>query len=121
MDVIVKNIDPMIEEEVLVSDGNTEFVVFANVCPYPLEIGKTYSVELNLVFLDELNYEELTELDENIERIDNSFGYRIVGFLDKGVLFALGIPFVCDDLDGMSYLYGKWIGLDVDRISAEFR
>jgi len=120
IELTVKALNPLIEEEVLVSNGKSDFIVFANICPYKIEVGKKYRVNLNLVFLDDLKFDEIDEPIEKIERIDEGFSYRLAGKL-QGESFCLkDIEFECDDFEGMEYLNGKWIEVEVDRISAEF-
>lgn len=117
----VKKIDISIEEEVIVSDGSTDLVVFANVCPYPIEVGRTYPVSLSLVFLDELTFQELSVEDEFIERVGDGFSHVLAGKLENERFYSKGFEFECDDFEGMDYLNGKFIKVEVDRISAEFK
>lgn len=110
-----------IEEEVLLSFGNKELYCFISESPYSLVEGKLYLVELNLSFLDDEFLNMATEKKITIERVDNSFAYRITGVISDGKLIADGFVFQ-DEIFAQEYAYleSNFVSLTSDRISVSF-
>jgi hypothetical protein len=108
-----------IEEEVVVVVGQHELTCFANVCPYHIKAGDTYSVSLSLWAVDGLEL-CVTTGEKAIARIGSGFKYGVTGVLHKAMLDA-GIQFV-DDLFAQEYAYlsGSTVFVEVDRIEVAF-
>lgn len=118
--VKVLRLDPLIEEEVRLLVNGVEITAFLGACPYVVEEGKTYPATLRLVFLNELNFMQLSEAKETLDRVDETFSYSISGCFTHGKLLSQGIQFSADDLEGMDYLEGSYIHVTADRINASF-
>lgn len=56
---LVKRLDPQIEEEVTLEIEGIEFTGFSFICPYKIEVGKSYSVSLGFTILNELIIHEI--------------------------------------------------------------
>ncbi|KAB2495191.1 hypothetical protein F8155_04100 [Priestia endophytica] len=117
----VKALNPHIEEEVVLEIEGVTFTGFAFVCPYIIEVGKTYPVLLSFTVLDELIINEVEKNIEELERVDTSYQYYIRGTIQGNVINA-GLMFT-DDEDYFyeyAHLQGKTVEIKADRISVEF-
>ncbi|MEK5104925.1 hypothetical protein MKX83_23565 [Cytobacillus sp. FSL M8-0252] len=118
---LVKRLDPLIEEEVTIEIEGVEFTGFAFICPYKIEIGKSYPVSMGFTILNELIIHTIQEKKKEIERIGLSYDYYIRGLLHEDTIDA-GLVFTDDDEYFSDYpeLMNKYIEIKVDRISIEF-
>lgn len=118
---LVKRLDPHIEEEVTMEIEGREFTGFAFICPYKIELGKSYPVSIGFTILDELMIRELQGEKREIERIGLSYGYYIRGLLQEDTIDA-GIVFTDENELFSEYpeMNRKHVELKVDRINIEF-
>ncbi|KEO85107.1 hypothetical protein [Tumebacillus flagellatus] len=118
---LVKRLDPHVEEEVTVEIEGVEFTGFAFICPYEIEVGQKYPVSIGFTILDEFKVREIYENEKELERLDQGFGYCIRGLLDENSINA-GIIILDEDEYFADYpdLIGKYVEMEVDRISIEF-
>jgi hypothetical protein len=118
---LVKDLNPLIEEEVTLEVEGIEFTGFASICPYSIEIGKKYPVLIGFTILDELNIREMKEDKKELERIGLNYNYYIRGSLQEDSIDA-GIVLVDEDEYFSEYpeLRERNVEIKVDRISIEF-
>jgi hypothetical protein len=123
--VLIKKVNPCIDEEVTIEVNEFELICFAPFGIPALEVGKKYKADIGITVLDDLDMKEVKECMNGFNQIDNSFAYYIRGkfdlesrTLDAGIL----IKFDEDefDLHDSSYLDGKNVEIRVDRIKIEF-
>ena len=76
---LVKRLDPQIEEEVIIEIEGIEFTGFAFICPYKIEVGKSYPVSIGFTILNELMICEIQGEKKEIERIGLGYEYYIRG------------------------------------------
>ncbi len=69
---LVKRLDPQIEEEVIIEIEGIEFTGFAFICPYKIEVGKSYPVSIGFTILNELMIREIQGEKKEIEWIVNT-------------------------------------------------
>jgi hypothetical protein len=119
----VLRLDDDIEEQVRLLIGVTELTCFASVCPYPIEEGASYPVELCLTVFDDYAITEQPEDSaESIVRVDDGFAHVVQGVLRNGCLESSGLSFKDEVLaSDFGYLDGMVVSLKVDRIDAEFQ
>ncbi|PAD34805.1 hypothetical protein [Terribacillus saccharophilus] len=117
----VKKLDANIEEEVTLEVNNIEFTAFAFICPYKIELEKSYPVLIGFTILDDLLIREYKDNKKDIERIDTGYEYYLRGLLQRDSVDA-GIVINDEDEYFSEYpeLIGKNVELKVDRISVEF-
>lgn len=118
---LVKRLDPQIEEEVTIEIEGIEFTGFAFICPYKIEVGKSYPVSIGFTILNELMIREIQGEKKEIERIGLGYEYYIRGLLHEDKIDA-GLVFTDDDEYFSDYpeLMDKYTEIKVDRISIEF-
>ena len=118
---LVKRLDPQIEEEVTIEIEGIEFTGFAFICPYKIEVGKSYPVSIGFTILNELIIREIQGEKKEIERIGLGYEYYIRGLLHEDKVDAV-LDFTDDDEYFSEYpeLIDKYIEIKVDRISIEF-
>lgn len=118
---LVKRLDPQIEEEVTIEIDGIEFTGFSFVCPYKIEVGKSYPVSLGFTVLDELIIREIQGEKKELERIGLGYEYYIRGLLHEDKIDA-GLVFTDNDEYFSDYpeLMDKYTEIKVDRISIEF-
>ncbi|BAC15318.1 hypothetical protein ACFQ4N_15905 [Oceanobacillus iheyensis] len=118
---LVKRLNSQIEEEVTLEIKGIEFTGFAFICPYEIELGKTYPVSVGFTILDELIISETKVEKKELERIGFGYEYYIRGLLQKDSIDA-GIIFNDEDEYFSDYpeLIGKYVEMKIDRISVEF-
>ncbi|MFB1052228.1 hypothetical protein [Paraliobacillus sp. JSM ZJ581] len=118
---LVKRLDPQIEEEVIIEIEGIEFTGFAFICPYKIEVGKSYPVLIGFTILNELMIREIQGEKKEIERIGLGYEYYIRGLLHEDKIDA-GLVFTDEDEYFLDYheLMDKYIEIKVDRISIEF-
>lgn len=118
----IKRLSDDVEEEVVLRINGVELTCFATVCPYKIEEGASYQVELTAqAFNDYLVNELGEEASPSIVQVGNSFSHIITGRLNDNRLDAGGIVFEDDMLlSDFGYLEGKIISWRVGRIDAEF-
>jgi hypothetical protein len=117
----IKRLSDDVEEVVLRING-VELTCFTTACPYKIEEGVSYQVELTAqVFNEYLVSEIAEEASPSIVQIGDSFFHVITGRLSGNRLNASGIVFEDDVLlHDFGYFEGKMIAWKVDRIDAEF-
>ena len=118
---LVKRLDPQIEEEVTIEIEGIEFTGFSFICPYKIELGKSYPVSIGFTILNELMIREIQGEKKEIERIGLGYEYYIRGLLHGDKIDA-GLIFTDDDEYFSDYpeLIDKFTEIKVDRISIEF-
>jgi hypothetical protein len=118
----VLHLDEDVEEEVVLQVGGVELTCFACVCPYAIEVGLSYMVELHpVVFGDYVVTELIGDTAPAVARVGNSFTYVITGQLSGGSLECGGLIFEDEVLQrDFGDLDGKTIAMTVDRIDVEF-
>ncbi|WP_289396083.1 hypothetical protein [Bacillus sp. DX1.1] len=117
---LVKEIDPYIEEEVIVKIQDIELTCFANICPYEIKLREIYPTELSLWFLDYYEIDIQDGQEKQAIKLDDSFKYELKGLLTSDGILDIGIPIEDEILEDYEHLYGKYIKLIVDRINIEF-
>jgi hypothetical protein len=93
---LVKRLDPQIEEEVTIEIGDIEFTVFSFICPYEIEVGKSYPVSIGFTILDELMIREIQGERKELERIGLGYEYYVRGFLREDTI-DVGIVLTDED------------------------
>ena len=117
----VIKLDQSIEEEVLLDIDGILITCFICLCPYKLEEGKMYPVELSFVFLDDEIFKEIDDEKYGLRKIDDGFKYKLTGKVENHALdVGHGIRIEDEMFDEYTYLDGRFIELLVDRISVEF-
>jgi hypothetical protein len=119
----VVSLSDLIEEEVVLELCCSEEVTcFASYCPFSIEEGQAYLVELNLFSIDGFDlHEEEDRGFPPFSRVDSGFSYVVRGALNGGVLNAGGVLFDEERfLVDFEYLNGKYVSVRVDRINACF-
>ena len=118
----VLRVDGDIEEEVMLRVAGIELTCFASVCPYKIETGLSYPVELRLVMFDDYAITELPdETPSSVARVGTSFAYVVTGKLNDSCLESGSLFFEDEVLQrDFSYLEGKMIAIKVDRMDVEF-
>ncbi len=118
----IKRLSDDVEEEVVLRINGVELTCFATVCPYKIEEGASYQVELTAQVFNEYLVSELDEeASPSIVQIGDSFSHVITGRLSGNRLDVGDIVFEDDVLlSDFGYLEGKMIAWKVDRIDAEF-
>lgn len=119
---LVLRVDEVIEEEVMLRFANHELTCFASVCPYPIDVGSSYPVELHpLVFADYSVTELADDTQPSVTRVNTGFSYVVTGKLSGNNLESSGLVFEDEVLQrDFSYLDGKMIAMRVDRMDVEF-
>ncbi|WP_275905151.1 hypothetical protein, partial [[Eubacterium] hominis] len=105
---IVKELNDNIEEEAIISINNIDFTTFIAFTPYKIKIGEEYPVDITL-FGDILNITESLDKKIEINRMGETFGYIIHGYLFENG--KLDIGFIIEDNElfyDYPYLYGKY-------------
>ena len=117
---IVKELNDNIEEEAIISINNIDFTTFIAFTHYKIKIGEEYPVDITL-FGDILNITESLDKKIEINRMGETFGYIIHGYLFENG--KLDIGFIIEDNElfyDYPYLYGKYVTFEVNRIDSEF-
>ncbi len=117
---LISKLSEDIEEEVTIKIDNVEFVAFANILPYELEIGKSYEVLVGITILDDFEIHEINFESKEIMSIDNTFKYLIRGFVKESGIIDAGIIIEDEIFKEYQYLIGRYIEVEVDRINVEF-
>jgi hypothetical protein len=113
-------LDEDVEEHVVLSIQGIQLVCFAGVCPYRLQEGASYPVELRLTVLDDYEVTEAEQPSPGFTRMGDGFGYHVRGKLHDDTIDA-GIVFQDDVLlSDYGFLEGKYVSMKVDRIDVEF-
>jgi hypothetical protein len=119
----VVELNPQIEEEVLLEIKEFRIFAFVNIYPFEINIGREYQIYLELTILDEISINKINYENKNIQQIDNTFSYCITGILDidkatidAGIILEIDRDFLFD----YGYLHGHYVQLVVDRMTVEF-
>lgn len=116
----LKRTSEIIEEEVVLQVSDIEFVGFANIIPYEINVGDEYEVSLGITILDDFSISESISKTKEIEHINDGFEYLIRGKLKEGGKIDAGIILENELLEEYKYLLGKYVEIKADRISVEF-
>lgn len=119
---LVLRVDDDIEEEVRIRIGDIELACFAGVCPYNIEAGLSYPVELRPVVFGDYSVTELLDgTPASIDRVGTGFAYIITGRLSGSCLESVELVIEDDVLQrDFGYLEGKIIAMKIDRMDVEF-
>lgn len=113
--------DPCIEEKVILEINGMKIIGFSNICPYNIEEGHTYPIEISLTILDDPEITEESGNKYGAEQINNSFQYILFGKVkDNKIDIGNNIKIEDDIFEEASYLNGLFIKIKVDRLAIEF-
>ncbi|WP_197737413.1 hypothetical protein [Methylomonas rhizoryzae] len=121
-EALVLCVDEDIEEEVMLRIDDIELAGFASVCPYNIEVGLSYPVELHPVVFDDYSVNALPDGTlPSIDRVGTGFAYVITGKLSGSCLESGGLVIEDEMLQrNFSYLEGKMVAMKIDRMDVEF-
>ena len=109
-----------IEEDVTLLIEGTTVKCFISYCPYELEVGKTYDVELTLNLSDNYEIERTETIQTLAEHTNRGYSYILYGDLRNDILMT----FTSIDVEGIHYDHPEcndhFIKLKVERIDASF-
>ena len=110
-----------VDEDVTLLVEGTVINCFVSYCPYEIEVGKTYDMELTLNLSDDYEIERVQERETLAEKIDRSYCYFLYGHLHNDI-FLTFTPLSDEDIH---YEHPEcnehFIKLKVQRIDASFR
>ncbi len=114
-------LDNLIEEKVVMEINGLEIVGFTSICPYLIEPGKLYPINIGLTILDDPEIVQINESKYELKRIDETFGYFLYGKVYGDVIdIGNNIKIQDDIFNENSYLDGQFIRMKVDRLAIEF-
>ncbi|WP_085638249.1 MULTISPECIES: hypothetical protein [unclassified Pseudomonas] len=117
---VIIEIDPVVEEAVLIFVEGYTVRCFAGSCPIALEVGQTYDVELEMVLPDEGGVSAADCEKKKIEMKGSGFSCELSGRLD-GAVFRSFVDFSDQDIHyEHPDLNGLCIKVSVERIDASF-
>lgn len=109
-----------IEEDVTLLIEGTTVKCFISYCPYELEVGKTYDVELTLNLSDNYEIERTETIQTLAEHTNRGYSYILYGDLRNDILMT----FTSINFEGIHYDHPEcndhFIKLKVERIDASF-
>jgi hypothetical protein len=120
-DAILVSAAESIEEEVELEVLGLRLVCFAGVCPFRLEPGLAYRVDLGAFVINDREPQHLPEGEaDSIERIGESFSYLVSGQVDGSDLLSRGILFegVLDEVNPT--MKDTRMRVWIDRLDVEF-
>lgn len=110
-----------IDEEVLLSFGELELNCFITSCPYKINVGDIYLVNIDLTFLDSEVIKHQCSNEFALDRLEDSFSYEVKGFKINDKIIVNSLTF-CDEIYAreFEYINLEFISMKPDRISVEF-
>ena len=118
--VNIVEIDPMIEEMVLLSINGVTVRCFAGHCPSVIEVGETYSAEFEMVLPDEIDISKCDGSETRVEMLDNGFSCDIYGRLEGDTLKSF-VEFADQDIHfDFPHLNGQFVKIRAQRIDVSF-
>jgi hypothetical protein len=111
-----------VDQVVIQNEDKNTLMCFIASSRYKLVKERNYNVELKLFILDDYLVEELGENVESvIQKKGAGFKYKIVGQLHENKLYSCGFVFIDEVFESdFSYLDGKMISIETDRIDVHF-
>lgn len=110
-----------VDEDVTLLIEGTVINCFVSYCPYKIEVGKTYDVELTLNLSDDYEIERVQPREMLVEKTDRGYCYFLYGELHNEI-FLTFTPLNDEDIH---YEHPEcnehFIKLKVQRIDASFR
>lgn len=108
------------EYEVTLEINGVILICFAVVCPYKIDIGKYYPVELSLKVSDEVEPVELNKEIYGFEKTGQGYGYVLRGKLSKNKLDLGAFSIEDDFLKELSMLDGAYVEIAVQGLWVTF-
>ncbi|AZF12858.1 hypothetical protein C4J93_4698 [Pseudomonas sp. R2-37-08W] len=109
-----------VEEDVTLLIEGTFINCFISYCPYELEVGKTYAVELTLNLSDDYEIERTVVSRPLVKRIDRGYAYVLYGYLSNNMF----VTFTSLHDEDIHYVHPEcnehFIKLKIERIDASF-
>ncbi|MGY2402851.1 hypothetical protein [Pseudomonas sp. SDO5271_S396] len=116
----VLSTNELIEEEVTLLIDKTIVTCFTTHCPYKIEQGSFYDIEISLNLSDNYEVQKICPTKILAEQVDNSFSYILYGILNND-LFETFTPL---NDEGIHYehpdLNGHFIKVSIERIDVAF-
>ncbi|CAM3908535.1 hypothetical protein VA7868_01131 [Vibrio aerogenes CECT 7868] len=118
-EIILRKLNPTIEEEVTIELNKTMLTVFAGICSYPIQVDQSYWITFSMSDF-ELHEQDCSE-EYSVIRVNNAYSYELKGILN-GDTIDTGVFKIQDEYLSFEfgYLDGKYICLYVDRLDIEF-
>jgi len=116
----VLKIDKDVEDIITVEIDGVTLTCFANICPYQINVGKDYNIEISFEVFSEYIVEEVPEPQLAITQSENCLPCWFIG---KHCGKKLQSVITFEDeilLSEFAYLEGKYIRMKVDRVDVEF-
>ncbi|MBP5959343.1 hypothetical protein ICA16_27060 [Pseudomonas anatoliensis] len=113
-------IDPYVEDLIVLRVNDVTFRGFASYCPFVVDVGKTYEVELEMVLPEELAISKIENEEERIEMLGNGFSCEIHGRLE-GDIFKSFVEFSDQGLHyDYPHLNEQFVKITAERIDVSF-
>lgn len=118
--VQIIEIDPIIEELVVLEVNGTTLRCFVSHCPFVVEAGKTYEVEFDMVLPNELRISKIQNENRHVEMLEDGFSCEIYGYLNGDIFKSFvelpdqGIHFE------YPHLNGHFVKIVAERIDVSF-
>ncbi|MEI4520078.1 MULTISPECIES: hypothetical protein [unclassified Pseudomonas] len=117
----IVEIDPIIEEMLLLSVNGVTVRCFAGHCPSVIEVGENYSAEFEMVLPDEIDISICESIETRVEMLDDGFSCEIHGRLE-GDTFKSFVEFADQDIHfDFPHLNGQFVKITAHRIDVSFR
>ncbi|ABA73493.1 MULTISPECIES: hypothetical protein [Pseudomonas] len=117
---LVVEIDPYVEEAILLVVEGAAVRCFVSYSPSEIEVGKTYEVEFEMVLSDEECVSPAQCEKAQIKMLGSGFPCEIYGYLD-GEVFRSLVDFTDQDIHyEFPHLNGQFVKINADRIDVSF-
>ncbi|MFH0022793.1 hypothetical protein ACFZAC_14455 [Pseudomonas fluorescens] len=116
----IVEIDPIIEEMLLLSVNGVTVRCFAGHYPSVIEVGETYSAEFEMVLPDEIDILKCDGSETRVEMLDDDFSCEIHGRLEGNTLKSF-VEFADQDIHfDFPHLNGQYVKIRAQRIDVSF-
>ena len=114
------NISEINEEHITLLMGEHTIECFLNSCPYKIEIGNTYNIELTINLSDSYQIKKVSNTGVSIEKIARGYAYFLYGTLKNDLIETFTDLYDEDVHYDHPELNDQFIKLEVDRIDVNF-